>query len=395
VKPRILIFTDFYLPGYKSGGGLRTLVNMVERLSDEFEFQVVARNHDGWGDFTPYPNIHTNQWNTLGKTQVYYFGKEGLGSLKLKKIWQEALPDVIYLNSFFSTLTIKSMLLRSLGQVPKTPIVIAPEGEFSPGALQIKARKKNIFLTFVKRLNWRRGVFWKAAANEEKSDIQRVLGNKCEIYVAPNMPPKTILADYSPALKPIKRAGELSLVFLSRLNRKKNLSFVLELLKKTKGEVHIDVFGACDDEPYWEECQNLLHQMPSNIKVKICGSVEYEKVALVMSGYHFFILPTHGENFGHVILEAFAAGCPVLLSNKTPWRELEAKKIGWDISLDNADKWHKVLQQCVEMPASEFAECSKAAREFADEWLAAPEVEAANRDVLRGAFSSAKINLDI
>lgn len=386
-KPRILILTDFYLPGYKAGGAMRTLVNMVERLGDEFEFQIVTRNHDGWGDFTAYPNISTDEWNILNKTQIYYFDKQGLSFAKLREIWREAAPEVVYLNSFFSTLTVKAVLLRSFGRVPKTPLVIAPEGEFSTGALQLKAQKKNIFLKFIKRLNWRSGVFWKAAAAEEKSDIQRVMGDKCEIYVAPNMPPKIILPDYSAALKPIKKNGELNLVFLSRLNRKKNLSFVLELLKKTKGTVQIDVFGASDDAPYWEECQKLLRQIPDNIKVNVCGSVEYEKVARTMSRYHFFILPTLGENFGHVILEAFAAGCPVLLSDQTPWRELEEKKIGWDLPLDDREKWQTVLQKCVEMPAPEFTVWSNAAREFAVQWLAAPSVEAANRAVLRGALS--------
>ncbi len=385
-KPKILILTDFYLPGYKSGGGLRTLVNMVERLRDEFEFQIVARNHDGWGDYTPYQNVRTNEWNTLDETQIYYFGREGLNSAKLKTIWQKTGPDVVYLNSFFSTLTIKTMLLRNFGRAPKTPLVIAPEGEFSLGALQIKARKKNVFLKFAKRLNWRRGIFWKAAAAEEKADIQRVLGEKCEIYVAPNLPPKVILPDYSPDLKPLKKAGELKIIFLSRLNRKKNLLYVLELLKNINGAVRLDVYGACDDESYWQECQILIKQMPPNVTVNVCGSVEYEKVALVMSGYHFFILPTQGENFGHVILEAFAAGCPVLLSDQTPWRELEANRTGCDLSLGDIEKWRTVLQKCVEMDDFEFKEWSNAARRFAVEWLAAPEVEAANRDVLRRAL---------
>ena len=51
--------------------------------------------------------------------------------------------------------------------------------------------------------------------------------------------------------------------------------------------------------------------------------------------YHFFILPTLGENFGHVFIEALAAGCPLIISNRTPWLELEKKGIGWDIPLEN------------------------------------------------------------
>ncbi|HKM53053.1 MAG TPA: hypothetical protein VJY33_06540 [Isosphaeraceae bacterium] len=35
--PRILTLVDFYLPAYKAGGPLRSLSNLVERLSVEFE----------------------------------------------------------------------------------------------------------------------------------------------------------------------------------------------------------------------------------------------------------------------------------------------------------------------------------------------------------------------
>ena len=37
-KPIILIICNYYLPGYKGGGGLRTLVNMVERFKDNLIF---------------------------------------------------------------------------------------------------------------------------------------------------------------------------------------------------------------------------------------------------------------------------------------------------------------------------------------------------------------------
>ena len=47
-----------------------------------------------------------------------------------------------------------------------------------------------------------------------------------------------------------------------------------------------------------------------------------------------FFFPAHGENYGHVIAEAMAAGCPVLISDQTAWRNLEEKGAGWDLPLD-------------------------------------------------------------
>ena len=42
MKPKILVFCDFYLPGFKSGGGMWTVVNLVDRFHDRFDFFIVT-----------------------------------------------------------------------------------------------------------------------------------------------------------------------------------------------------------------------------------------------------------------------------------------------------------------------------------------------------------------
>lgn len=388
MKQRILIFTDFYAPGYKAGGGLRTLVNMVERFSDEFEFWIVTRNHDGWGDFTPYETVKSNEWNDLGDAKVFYFSDKTLSASKLKSLWREVEPEAVYLNSFFSSLTVRILALRRIKAAPKTPLIIAPEGELSKSALAIKSKKKKALVTLAQTAKLTRNVIWKAAAEPEKLNIQRLFGEKRKVFIAPNMPPKTILSDYSHAMKPEKRAGSLKILFLSRINRIKNLSFALSLLSQIQGEIHFDVLGKNDDEIYGRECQKLISQMPANVKVTVKDAVEYEQVPKTMSEYHFFILPTLGENFGHVIIEALAAGSPVIISDQTPWRDLAEKNVGWDISLDDEEKWLEILRKCVEMNDDEFSQMAQNSRDFALNWLAAPEVESVNRQVLRFAIAN-------
>lgn len=389
-KPKILILSDFYLPGYKSGGAVRTLVSMIERMRDEFEFSVVTRNHDGWGDFEPYPEIKTDEWNLIDRERVFYFGREGLKRAKLKSLCAEIKPDAIFAVSFFSDLTTKALTLRRFKRLSNVPFVLAPQGELSAGALKIKAAKKRAFLAVTRSLGIYRNLIWKASADEEKRDIERVFGERNQIEIVPDLTPKIILPHYCFEQKPLKQAGAARFIFLSRVNRKKNLSHALRALQGIRGEIIFDVFGAHDDEIYWQECQELIKKLPPNIQVTVHGSIDYVDVLPAMREYHFFVLPTHNENFGHVVLEAMAAGCPVLLSENTPWRNLAAQKLGWDLRLENLDGWRETLQNCVEMSAPEFAEFSNSARKFAVEWLAAPEIEATNRELLRRAVKSTK-----
>jgi glycosyltransferase involved in cell wall biosynthesis len=77
-----------------------------------------------------------------------------------------------------------------------------------------------------------------------------------------------------------------------------------------------------------------------------------------------FFLPTRGENFGHVISESLQAGCPVLISDQTPWQGLEEKKAGWVNSLLQPERFQAVLQEVLEMDDRLFREWSRGARAY-------------------------------
>lgn len=43
---KILILAGRYLPGYKDGGPLRTLINLTDALGDEYEFYIACFDRD-------------------------------------------------------------------------------------------------------------------------------------------------------------------------------------------------------------------------------------------------------------------------------------------------------------------------------------------------------------
>lgn len=387
---RILVLIDYYLPGYKSGGALRTIANMVERLGDRYDFRVMANGFDS-GDKTTYPGIAINDWNQIGKAKVFHAGHGQMTFAHIRRVLREAAPEAVYLTSFFSPQGIKFLTLRRLGMAPDVPVILAPEGEFSPGALALKATKKKIFRTLAFPGKLYQNLIWKAASEPEKEDIQRVVSPDCEIYVAPNMPPRVILEDYSFERKPEKKSGAARLVFLSRVMKKKNVLHTIQNLAGISGEVEFDIYGPLEDKPYWQECCEVIARLPPRIKVTHRGTVVHDKVAETMSAYHFFVLPTLGENFGHVVLEAYSAGCPVLVSDQVPWRNLEEQNLGWDLPLERHDLWREALQKCVDMDGAEYKKSSQAARTYVTDWLAAPEVEEATARVLDAALAQRKM----
>jgi glycosyltransferase involved in cell wall biosynthesis len=377
------VICDFYLPGFKSGGSMRTVVNMIERLSDEFDFHVITRDHDGNTDKTPYENDRIDDWNQKGPAQVQYLSRPNITLSNLNRLIRELDPDAIYMNSYFSWLTVYALILRRFGKIGNIPIIIAPEGELAASALKVRRSRKLLFVELSSLVGLHNNVIWKFASEHEVADAKGFCGTGGKFFVAPNMPPKSILPDYQSAQKPEKKPGHVRLIYLSRIHPVKNLRFLLELLMNSDGQVDLDVYGPDDSSDYLRACKDAAARLPENVSVTFHGQVEYQHVALSMAGGHFFVLPTLGENFGHVFIEALAAGCPLITSDRTPWTGLEEKGIGWDIPLDRPDEWKRVIRRCVEMDDAEYAKLSANARSFAEKWLADGAIEDATRAVLK------------
>ena len=145
----------------------------------------------------------------------------------------------------------------------------------------------------------------------------------------------------------------------------KNLIGAIEMLKQVEATVNFDVYGPAEDEAYWAECRAAAEALPSNIKFQYRGSLSPMDVPKTLAQYDLFLLPTLGENFGHVIAEALSAGLPVLISDTTPWRDLAEKSIGWDIPLNQPVRFAACIDECSTKPADEYDDWRKKIRAWA------------------------------
>jgi glycosyltransferase involved in cell wall biosynthesis len=107
--------------------------------------------------------------------------------------------------------------------------------------------------------------------------------------------------------------------------------------------------------------------MPAHVKVRYKGIIENAEVIDVMSRYHLSILLTFNENYGHSIVEIMAAGCPVLISDQTIWKNLVEKNAGWDIALNKESEIVQAINNACNWNQEEFNAFSKGALTFAQQ----------------------------
>jgi glycosyltransferase involved in cell wall biosynthesis len=379
-KRIILVFIDWYLPGYKAGGPITSCANLLQHLSDEFEFCVVTRDTD-YTESEPYPGIQSDSWNILPDgTRVYYFSGKQLNRKNIFKLISETPHDAVYLNGVYSvyfTLIPLLILRKHAGE----RVILAARGMLAESAINVKRTKKKIFLFASKSLGLFRFVVFHASTEEEKKDIEREFGPECEVIVAGNLGSKVV-----PGTSPIrlKTPGAISMVSIARISPEKNLLFGLRILEKVIGlEISFDIYGPIYNDDYWKECLKIISGLPPEINVNYCGSLESEKVTDTLGKYHFLFMPTRGENFGHIILQAFSAGCPVIISDRTPWKQLQEKKCGWELSLDNENGFVEAIRKAAEMDQKTFNHFSNCSFGFALQCLADKSSEEANRRLFR------------
>lgn len=327
---------------------MRSISNITKLLSDYFNFKIIALNRD-FSCIEKYDNVISNEWNNIFSTEVFYTDH----SIPVRKVINEAEFDLYYLNSFFSyNFSIKIIMLLRLGLIPGKKVILAPRGELGTGALSFKGIKKRVYIFISKIFRLHKNIIWHASTENEAAQIKNIFGENINCKIALDVP-ETDLLKYELKNKNVKQKGKLRILFLSVINRVKNLKFVIEVLNQVNGDFILDIYGPVKDEKYWKECSELINSTnPSKITYK--SIARHDMITEIYPEYDLFFMPTLSENFGHVFFESLALGCPVLTTKNVIWTNLEDNKAGWNYDLKEQDKFVTLLEKLINCDQKEY-----------------------------------------
>ena len=354
----MLITIGHYLPGVKVGGPLTSVKNIVDNLHPYFDFKILTTNAD-FGDRTPYPGIVPNTWLPSENCEILYVD---VTRPRIPQVWKairRTQADVLYLNPLLDPVFSGSIvLLKRLGFLNKTQIVVCPRGELFDEALAFKSTKKKCFLFAAKIFGLYRNVRLHATNQKEFQCIVERLSVRPEhVRLAHIISRHEITANADESIGFSSEAGAIKIVFMARISKDKNLEFVFDVFDRVAKDVSVDfdIFGPVEDDYIWKACQERMKTLPPNIRVQYMGIVEKKFARSKMAEYDLFFMPTFAENYGHAIAESLSMGTPVLISDNTPWRHLEEQGLGWDINLSSVDAFVSAIEAVASTPESERA----------------------------------------
>lgn len=119
--------------------------------------------------------------------------------------------------------------------------------------------------------------------------------------------------------------GEPTVLFLSRLHPKKGLDVLIETAGRLRDEGVPGrfVIAGTGDPPYEEALRRLVSQRDLGDRVSFLGFVSGRAKLSLYQASDLFLLPTHQENWGFVLIESLACGVPVVTTKGVDiWSEL-------------------------------------------------------------------------
>ena len=387
--PRITVFTRGYPPAHLVGGPARTLFALVETLAADFRFSVITSAFDGKAAGRM-RSVKPSQWSTFGHATIWYEREYRISAWRTATLLKKTKPHLVYLNSFFDYRFAILPLFITRMTSRKTPVVLAPRGEFSAGALALKRRKKRIFITAFRMLGLHKVVTWHAVTAQEKANIERVFGPGARIHVA-----ISLRTDFSVGeeryhtQRPSADPHCCSLVFFSRIVPKKNVTVAIRAMPLVKGKVRLSIAGPIEDARYWAECLKLIDNIDDPEIIEYVGAIPADEAISFLSRFDLFVFPTLGENFGHVVLESLAAGTPVIIGNDTPWHHIETAGAGWICDPASPEAVAELIERFLALDESARTRMRTAARALARQVLNDPKGIDANRAMLHALSRTA------
>lgn len=378
-RTRILVSSEWFPPAFKAGGPIRSVYNLILAMKSDggnpdLEFFVLAGIYD-LGEEEKMAGVDEGVWSNLegfSGVRVRYENSSNWKKSNWKNIFEEVKPDVLYLNSLFSNAFALRPLQIARANGVKT--VLAPRGMLGAGALEIKPLKKFIFLSLARNLDFFHGVEFHASTKDEVLEVKMHIPGK-KVFEARNFSDPTIKVLPANSL-----TKSLNLLCLGRVHPKKNLLFALEILSKMDlngRKVNVNIVGPSEDEKY---LNSILNLSKGSLEITYSGATSHKGLREVFQNTHFLLMPTLHENYGHAIVESWGFGRPVLLSDNTPWSDLQKLGLGYSTALI-PELWEEVFNEVLAGSEDDLRDMSKRCNERYQELVFDPELLTANRAI--------------
>jgi glycosyltransferase involved in cell wall biosynthesis len=353
-KLKILHYIPTYAPAWKFGGPVLSVSQLCEGLANLGHEVEVFTSNAGLDNQSELP---VNQPVLRNGVKVTYFKqKPGMGincpGMEQAVTGRAKEFDIIHVTGVWQ---------RTSGAACKAAknqgvsYVVSPRGALSPYSWRQKTAKKLVYYLWQESYNVRNaaGIHYTSKQELEECQWLKLPG---QAFIVPNglntkfWQPNPIEAKAWRQSENLQE-GDFLILNVGRLHHKKGLELLPEVLASLMDINWQLFFVGGDDDGTKAKLQALFQAANLSHRIRFLDSCEPKQLSAIYSAANLFVLPSRHENFGNVVVEALACGCPVVISNKVGlYNELAQAGRGW-VSSRIAAEWAVIIRDLMLSPS--------------------------------------------
>lgn len=335
---RVLHVVPSFYPAHGYGGPVSALYELcLAQVAAGLDVRVLTSAASGPGTSSRLTEL-SGRWVTQFGVKTFYapvrLGEDLAPSLLWHVATQLRSTDLLHVSGLWSP---TSLLGIGLGRLLGKPTIVAPHGALMPWALDSgRGRTRKLQVLRALRPLLRRLAGWHVSSAAEAQGL-------AELVAQGHLPSPVPICQVEHGVRPSalsvtdvsEKTGPARILVLGRVHPVKNLELALSslaALRKERPEVTLQIAGPATDRDYVAKLQAQADSLGLKDAVQWLGLVgPAEKARLLAQGAVLWLC-SHMESFGVVVIEALAAGTPVVAVTATPWSELPRQAVGHHVA---------------------------------------------------------------
>jgi len=333
---RICLVSSSFYPATFYGGPISATWDLSKKLAEKgHKIYVSTTNANGDKKLSVECNNFLEKENNVF---VKYYNEQIINKFSVSflfGIWSDIKKsNIVYIQYLFHYSVLFSLLFSV---IEKKKIIVCPRGSFSVFTLNNKLPFiKSLWLSFfIKPMVHK--IVWQASSYLEEMDILNKFPNADVEIINDGIDFDSFQNSIT-----VSRNELLNKFTNITFNNVSNVFFSMGRLHKIKGfNVLIDAFNlflekdkyakliiAGGDDGVGKQLQDQIQKFNLSTSVFLIGAINFEDKKLLLNNCDYFTLASEFESFGIVIAEALSCGKPVVVSNKTSWKDIQINNCG-------------------------------------------------------------------